>query len=74
MKSLEESIMEAMDCNEFDILPFLPCILQDFQAIGTDPEVFVDLIFRQGKGDASLTVLDLGCGKGAVSIKIAASH
>ncbi len=71
MKTLEESIMEAMDCSDPGILPFLPYILQDFWTIGTNPEVIVHLIAKHGKGKSSTKVLDLGCGKGAASIKIA---
>ncbi|MFW5663658.1 MAG: SAM-dependent methyltransferase [bacterium] len=71
MQTLDESILAVMDCGDKDILPFLPCILQDFWSIGTDPEVVIGLIKKHIKNTSRRTVLDLGCGKGAVSVKIA---
>lgn len=70
MKSLEESIARSMECEQIEILPYLPYILQDFDEIGTPPETIVALIKKHQKKYPELNVLDLGCGKGAVSIKI----
>ncbi len=71
MKTIEESVLTAMDCTDSDILPYLPYILQDFWEIGSDPDVMIDLIKKHLTGFNNTKVLDLGCGKGAVSIKIA---
>ena len=75
MKTLEESIAIAMDMQDAAIVPFLPYILQDFWELGTSSEVVVNLV-RKHCGSTPLTnlqVLDLGCGKGAVSVKLAAT-
>jgi cyclopropane fatty-acyl-phospholipid synthase-like methyltransferase len=73
MKTLEESIATAMDSQDVAIVPFLPYILQDFWEIGTSPEIVIDFIKKHCKDYAMLHVLDLGCGKGAVSVKLAAT-
>ena len=71
-KTLEESIAAAMDCGEKGIMPFLPYILQDFWEMGSDPETIIGLVRKFTGGCDSPKVLDLGCGKGAVSVKVAA--
>ena len=71
MKTLEESIAIAMDGGQnTTIVPFLPYILQDFWEIGTPPEVIINLIRKHCTRYPDLRVLDLGCGKGAVSVKV----
>lgn len=71
MKTVEESVLTAMDCTDREILPHLPYILQDFWEIGSDPDVMINLIKKHSTNIGNLKVLDLGCGKGVVSIKIA---
>ncbi len=71
MKTIEESILTAMDCTDSEILPYLPYILQDFWEIGSDPNVMIDLIKKHLLNIHNFNVLDLGCGKGVVSINIA---
>ncbi len=72
MKTIEESIATAMDFNcDISIIPYLPYILQDFWEIGTPPETIINLIKKHCKNYSSLHVLDLGSGKGAVSVKLA---
>ncbi len=71
MKSLEESVVTAMDGSEIELFPYLPYILQDTWEIGASPEIIINLIQKHAKEYSRLTVLDLGCGKGAVSVKLA---
>lgn len=71
MKTIEESVVTAMDGTDTGIYPFLPYILQDFWEIGTSPDEVVTLLERHTSNHARLKVLDLGCGKGAVSIRLA---
>jgi ubiquinone/menaquinone biosynthesis C-methylase UbiE len=79
MKSLEESIATAMDFEKnVAIVPFLPYMMQDFWDLGTPPEMVVDLIKKhcsvvETDNYPSLRVLDLGCGKGATSVNVAAT-
>jgi len=67
MKTLEESIALAMDCKDTDLIPFLPYILQDFWELGSSAESIVQIILENREAGRDLEVLDLGCGKGAVS-------
>jgi len=79
MKTLEESIATAMDSQDTALVPFLPYILQDFWELGTPPEIMINLVQKhctivETRRATSLPhVLDLGCGKGAVSVKLAAA-
>jgi len=70
-KTLEESIITAMDDNNISLIKHLPYILQDFWEIGTSPEEIIKIIRKYMVNYSDLNVLDLGSGKGAVSIKIA---
>ena len=79
MKTIEESVLTAMDCTDETtlsytdkgLLPYLPYILQDFWEIGSNPETMIELIKKHFTAEISPKVLDLGCGKGAVSVKVA---
>lgn len=69
MKSLNESILESLDGSQIELLTYLPFLLQDLREIGANPSTMISLIKQYIKQD-KLSILDLGCGKGAVSIKI----
>lgn len=71
MKTLEESVVISMDGSNTALFPFLPYILQDLWQMGTNPAIIIDLIKKHSSNYSSLRLLDLGCGKGAVSIQIA---
>lgn len=73
MKTLEECVVTAMDGSDKELFPFIPYILQDLWEIGADPNVIIKLVKKYFTGHANLHILDLGCGKGAVSIKLAKS-
>jgi len=71
MKTVEETIAESMDCTNISLLPFLSYILQDFHEIGSSAEMIVNIIKDNFTKHSNISVIDLGCGKGAVSLKIA---
>lgn len=68
----EESVVASMDGSDIRLFPFLPYLMQDLWEIGADPQAIIRLIRKHCKKPGSLRVLDLGCGKGAVSVKLAA--
>jgi SAM-dependent methyltransferase len=70
MEDIKKSILESLDGKDLALLPFLPYILQDLWEFGADPEIMVSLI-KENINIKNLKVLDIGCGKGAVSINIA---
>ncbi len=69
-KSLEESVVKALDGTDPDIFPYLPYVLQDVWEVGASPEVMVRLAQRHAPWDRELAVLDLGCGKGAAGVAL----
>jgi len=71
MKSVEESVVTALDGNSIELFPFLPYILQDLWEIGSSPDTIINLIKKNCTNYNQLEILDIGCGKGAVSINIA---
>lgn len=71
MKSLQDSVRTSLDSTNPDIFPYLPYILQDSWGIGASFEDIKTLIEKHFETTQGLKVLDLGCGKGAVSIQLA---
>ena len=67
MKTIEQSVLTAMDCTDRVILPYLPYILQDFLEISSDPDVIANLIQNCLSDINILKILNLGYRKGAVS-------
>lgn len=71
MKDLKTSIVESLDgTSNPELFPHLDYLLQDITEIGTDPRL-VEKLIRTHIQTEPLKVLDLGCGKGAVSIHLA---
>lgn len=71
INTVEESVVMAMDGTDNHLFPYLPYILKDIWEIGASPEVVVQLVRKHTTDHSILKVLDLGCGKGAVSIQLA---
>ena len=63
-------VAETLEC-EPELLPYLPEILQDFDALGSDPPRVIELLETQSAADEIRTGLDICCGKGATSIALA---
>ncbi len=70
MDEIKKSVVESLDGKDLALFPYLPYILQDLWEIGADPVTMVTLI-KENISIKNLKVLDIGCGKGAVSINIA---
>lgn len=71
MKTLADCVVASMDGSDGRLFPYLPYIMQDLWGIGSSPETIVALLQRYGSTRTKLKVLDLGCGKGLISIEIA---
>lgn len=71
--SIKESVVFAMDGTDTGLYPFLPYILQDIWEFGASPEEVITLLKKQFDSHIDLRLLDLGCGKGPVSVKAARS-
>jgi len=70
-KTVEESIITAMDGTDIALIKYLPYILQDFWEIGSSPDEIIKIIKKHKTDYSQLGILDLGSGKGAVSVRIA---
>jgi SAM-dependent methyltransferase len=73
VNTIEESVVVAMDGSDKELFPYFPYILQDVWEMGTDPETITELIKKHSSDYANATILDLGCGKGAVSVQVSKS-
>ena len=69
MRSAEEMIAYALEM-DVSLLPFAAELLVDFEELGSDPELIVDVIRELDLPDGAC-VIDLGSGKGAVTLEIA---
>ena len=69
MRSEKEMIAYALEVQP-ELLPYIPKLLADLAELGSDSEVTVELVASLDL-PAEAQVLDLGCGKGVVSVAIA---
>jgi hypothetical protein len=65
---LEAKVVKSLDGEDDELYNFIPYLLQDLWEIGSSPEVIINMV-KKHVGKSNLSVLDLGCGKGAVSVK-----
>lgn len=68
-RELEASIARSLD-GEPDLLPLLPELLADLDSLGGSPDDVLDLL-RTADLRPGMRALDLGCGKGAVALRLA---
>lgn len=66
-----EKLAQSLTGDSTDIIPFLPYLLQDLWELGSSPEEMLSMIKNHILLKEDARVLDLGCGKGAVSIRLA---
>ena len=64
------SVSDSLEVNR-RLLSHMPYLLQDLWALGSSVDKLLELITNLKLGNNNIHVLDLGCGKGAVSIQIA---
>lgn len=74
MRDIKESVVESLDGTSHEIFHYLPYILQDLREIGTDPITVSELLHDFAEDEIPLKILDLGCGKGAVSVRLAKDY
>ena len=71
MEKLNLSIIKSLDGHDENLLPHIPFLLQDLWEIGSSPEIINQLLIKNNCIKKQSKVLDLGCGKGAISVNIA---
>jgi cyclopropane fatty-acyl-phospholipid synthase-like methyltransferase len=70
MDTVKRSIVKSLDGLEFGLFPYLSYLLQDLWEIGASPKIVIKLIKENEAVKKESKILDLGCGKGAVLIKL----
>ena len=65
-----QSVADSLE-SEIKLLPYMPYLLQDLWALGSSVDQILDLFSTLPLSYGAAKVLDLGCGKGAVSVQIA---
>jgi len=72
MLDRENDFLNSIDANNKDVVSFVPYLLQDLWALGSVPEIMVEL-FRKHQlvKDKKTKIVDFPCGKGAVITKLA---
>jgi len=72
-EELQESALKSLDGTSTELLKFIPYLLQDLWELGSSSKKTIKMIYENEvhKQFAKLRILDLGCGKGGISIPIA---
>jgi len=71
MPTVEEKLAKSLSAESIELIPYLPYLLQDLWELGSSPQDILDLITKHIRVSKETRVLDLACGKGAVSVNLA---
>lgn len=71
MSTVEEKLAKSLTSESTEIIPFLPYLLQDLWELGSSPKDIIAMLAGHIKMSEKIKVLDLACGKGAVSVQLA---
>jgi 2-polyprenyl-3-methyl-5-hydroxy-6-metoxy-1,4-benzoquinol methylase len=74
MSSVEETLAQSLTAETTELLPYLPYLLQDLWELGSVPMDMVELISGNVGVSPRTKILDLACGKGAVSVRLAEEY
>lgn len=69
--SVEDKLARSLSSETSEILPYLPYLLQDLWELGSSPRDMLEMLKTHTNVSSDTKVLDLACGKGAVSILLA---
>lgn len=69
----EESVSNSLEVEQH-LLPHIPYLLQDLWALGSSVDQIIEIVGSLNLSPADAKLLDLGCGKGALSIQLAAKY
>ncbi len=71
MSNVEEKLAKSLTAEFTELIPYLPYLLQDLWELGSSPKDVIDMIQKHIQISENTKVLDLACGKGAVSVQVA---
>ncbi len=69
--SVEDKLARSLSSGAAEIIPYLPYLLRDLWELGSSPRDMLEMLKAHTQVSPSAKVLDLACGKGAVSILLA---
>ena len=69
----EKSIANSLECEQ-KLLPHIPFLLQDLWVLGSSVDFIIEAVGSINSQNPLKNILDLGCGKGGVSIQLAARY
>ena len=71
MFDVEDKLAKSLTADTKELIPYLPYILQDLWTLGSSP-IDIELLLKQHcRVNPKTKIIDLACGKGAVSIHLA---
>jgi len=73
MADVRENLAQSLTGESVEIIPYLPYLLQDLWELGAIPEDIIQIIEQNVEVTTHTRILDLACGKGAVSVKLASA-
>ncbi|RQV98859.1 MAG: class I SAM-dependent methyltransferase, partial [Calditrichaeota bacterium] len=68
----EKSLLNSLEV-EKKLLPHMPFMLQDLWGLGSSVDEILEMTRTLHLDSGNTRVLDLGCGKGAVSVQLASN-
>lgn len=68
---MEQKLAASLTAETTELIPYLPYLLQDIWELGSSPCEMISLIKDNIDISSETKIIDLGCGKGAVSVSIA---
>jgi SAM-dependent methyltransferase len=71
MPTMEEKLAQSLTAESLELIPYLPYLVQDIWELGSIPQDVEHLLSSHILVDSSTKILDLACGKGAVSVHLA---
>ncbi|HQA58169.1 MAG TPA: class I SAM-dependent methyltransferase [Acetivibrio sp.] len=71
MSKVEEKLAKSLTAETTELIPYLPYLLQDLWELGSSPMDIIEMTSKNIKVTEKTKVLDLACGKGAVSVNLA---
>ena len=74
MFDLARSVLTSLDGTDPRLFPYSPELLQDLDDLGAAPALIEQLLSRQADLPVQARVLDLGCGKGSVALRLLHRH
>jgi len=69
--TVEEKLAKSLTAESTELIPYLPYLFQDLWELGSSPIDILKMITKHILVSKETKVLDLACGKGAVSVNLA---